>query len=153
MRLLAALLLASLVGTPSARAQTPANGTTYVVFWRGDLRIIATRAKTQVLLVDASTGAPLAASRYTANLAGNPFTLQSAGDSFEGASGANTLRVRIVTSTASGRQEDKPVVTWTGSLEPALKHPAAVGVVTNAWASYFPAFVPNSVENGAEIGQ
>ena len=49
-----------------------------------------------------------------------------------------TLRVRIVSSTAAGPIEDKPVVAWTGWLSAALKHPALPPTDVNSWASYIP---------------
>ncbi len=133
-------------------AQTVVNGTEYTVFWRGDLRIIATRPNTQITLIDASTGG-LLTGFFTANIAGNPFELRNAGDSFEGNNGTATFRIRIIAERSRGPAEDKPVIVWTGSLETGLKHPAAPPTVTNAWMSIIPASSPGSVENGTEIGR
>src|SRR5688572_8401442 len=85
---------------PSA-AQGSATGTQYVTFWRGDLRIVATRGRTQVTIVDVTTGAALSATQWIGNYATNPFVLASPGDSFEASSSlvppaVLTHRIRIV---------------------------------------------------------
>jgi hypothetical protein len=147
---IAALVLA--LGASAARGQGVVAGTQYTLFWRGDLRIIATRPATRIDLVDISTGAPLALP-YTSNIAGNPFTLPNAGDSFEANDVASTYRIRIIASTASGPVEDKPVIVWTGALDPTIKHPANPTTGLNAWMSIVPALAPGSVENGSEIGR
>ena len=155
--LLGVLCLLSVAGLAAPRhvsAQGAATGTEYVVFWRGDLRVIATRANTRIELIDVNTGAQVSTTSYTANIAGNPCTLRNAGDSFEARTlGAATLRIRIIATRAGGPPEDKPVIVFTGSLEAGAKHPAVPPTLGNAWLSNLPALSPGSVENGAEIGR
>lgn len=149
---LAGIVAVLLAWSASASAQSVVTGTQYTLFWRGDLRIIATRPNTEVTIIDANTGAPLALP-FTANLPGNRLDLRNAGDSLEANNGTATYRIRIVTATSRGQAEDKPVIVWTGSLASTLKHPAAPPTTTNAWMSIIPALAPGSVENGSEIGR
>ena len=47
--------LVALLAARGTRAQAVVAGTQYALFWRGDLRIIATRPNTQIDLIDVST--------------------------------------------------------------------------------------------------
>ena len=148
-----AWLAAGLAARPACAQPAAVQGTDFTLFWRGDLRIIATRDDTAVSIVDASTGLPLAGG-YASNIAGNPFELRNAGDSFEANDGATTLRIHVSSTSSRGPREDKPLIVWTGSLDPALVHPASPPAAwTNAWVSNVPALAPGSVENGTEIGR
>lgn len=154
-RLSLSLLL--LVSPATAGVATIANGTTYALFWRGDLRIIATRPNTSVTLIDINTGLPLDTTMFLANVPGNPFVLANAGDSFEGESKATptgavlTHRVRVIASNAAPPVEDKPIAVFTGALAAGLKHPLSPPTTTNAWLSYIPAV--GAVAGGAEVGR
>lgn len=147
-------LLFLFLALPSwVQGQGSSTGTQYVLFWRGDLRIIATRPNTRVTIYDCSTGTPMSPAAWSGNFNTNSFDLDNIADSFEASNFNSTTRIRIVTTTARGPKEDKPVITWTGSLEATLKHPLAPPTTTNAWMSNLPVLAPGSVENGTEIGK
>jgi hypothetical protein len=153
-------LLAALALLGSARpglAQRPGTvqGTDFVLFWRGDLRIIATRDNTQVAITDAATGALLDPLLYTSNIPGtNPFELRTAGDSFEANNGTITSRIHVSATNSRGPREEKPLIIWTGSIQGTLVHPLAPPTAwINSWVSNVPALAPGSVENGTEIGR
>ena len=155
--LLAALAMVAILGSASPSHAQPATiqGTDFTLFWRGDLRIIATRPNTLVTIVDASTGAVLDPALFTANIVGtNPFELRNQGDSFEANNGTLTYRIHVSATNSRGPREDKPLIVWTGSIEGRLKHPAAPpSAWINSWVSNVPALAPGSVENGTEIGR
>lgn len=139
---------------PSHAQPAPVQGTSFTLFWRGDLRIIATRDNTLITIEDAGNGALLPGTGYTANILGNPFELRHAGDSFEANNGTATFRVHVTSKESRGPRVDKPLIVWTGALDAGLKHPLAPPTVwTNAWVSNVPALAPGSVENGTEIGR
>ena len=150
-RTLLALLLAAALA-PAARAQS--FGTEYVTFVRGDLRIFATRPNTLVELIDLDTGA------LAVGLGTNPTLLADAFDSWELSTGLNVRHLRVRASDASGGGADKPIVVWTGQLQPAIQHPASPpptgppdDLRFNPWMSYIPTIRDSSAGAGAEVGR
>src|SRR4051812_42100835 len=79
---LLALAIAAFLGAARPACAQPAavQGTDFTLFWRGDLRIVATRPNTLITVIDASTGAILSPTLYTANVAVNPIDLRNQGD-------------------------------------------------------------------------
>ena len=158
------ILVAGLVLLPGwlsiAHAGEAENGTSYVSFWSGDLRIFAQYDNTQVLLTDLDTGAPLSLTDVRIdqlNVTSNPFVLNNAGDSFEGIGGLGDsqqeIRVRIETSDPSGLGSAKPVTVWTGLLNNSRRHPQDPPPHNNAWMSYLPAYSDQARSNGRELGR
>ena len=138
----ALVLLAALAFLGSARpssAQPVVQGTDFTLFWRGDLRIIATRDNTQITITDASTGAVMSPTAYTSNLGvggTNPFELRTAGDSFEANNGTLTYRIHVSATRSRGPAEEKPIIIWTGTMESQLMHPASPpSAWANSWVS------------------
>ncbi|MGA1840051.1 MAG: PKD domain-containing protein [bacterium] len=150
-----------------SKAYAAVSGTEYITFWSGDLRIIAHNDNTKITLIDIDTGAPLSMSDSRINRSltiflTNPFVLNEAGDSFEGVGGLGgpnaEIRVRIISSSAEGGPEPKPVTIWTGSLSSSTRHPSNPPSDGNPWMSYIPASVilmesNDQGEFGREVGR
>ena len=73
----------NLANAPVTVIQAPTaitNGTAYVTFWRGDLRIFATEPNTKVTLIDINTGVLLNMAGISDNFGNaNPFVLSGVG--------------------------------------------------------------------------
>ncbi|MFQ5911520.1 MAG: hypothetical protein ACE5IJ_12505, partial [Thermoplasmata archaeon] len=125
-----------------------ATGTEFLTFWSGDLIIIAQQPDTEVSLYDIDTGTLLSAtdSRLNSPPISNPFVLSNSGDSWKERGGVGSLtqeiRLKVVTSDATGGSARKPVTIWTGYLNPGSDNP---------WMSYVPAYGEEG-RSGTELG-